>query len=140
MKQCAGVFGLRARRESTHQRIEETSTPHLFRTALRGPTPPLAIPQLLQRLATRDEAGTVTPGLRRFLLPSGRDELAKTLQQVGSWMALGCEPTTGRKIGWLGADVARICYARGSGKAERTVVTVYYTDDWQAAYFDEENY
>jgi hypothetical protein len=29
---------------------------------------------------------------------------------------------------------------RGEPETERTVVTVYYTDDWQAAYFDEENY
>ena len=114
--------------------------PHLFSTALRGPTPPVAIPQLLQRVATGDEGGMVAPGARGFLLPAARQQLGKTLQQVGSWMALGCEPATGRKIRWLGADVARICYARGSGEAERTVVTVYYTDDWQAAYFDEENY
>jgi hypothetical protein len=59
---------------------------------------------------------------------------------VGSWTALGCEPVVGRKIRWLGADVARICYARGIGETVRTVVSVYYTDAWQAAFLDYENY
>ena len=82
----------------------------------------------------------VTPGTRHFLLPAARHGLGETLQKVGSWTALGCEPPAGWKISWLGADVARICYARGTGKTERTVVTVYYTDDWQAAYFDYDSY
>ena len=114
--------------------------PHLLRSALPGPTPPLAIPDLLQRLATGDEPDTVMPAARRFLLPAARRQLGETLDRVGKWTALGCEPVAGRKIRWLGADVARICYARGIGKAERTVVTVYYTGDWKPAYFDYENY
>jgi len=36
--------------------------------------------------------------------------------------------------------VEMISYARGTGKTERTVVTVYYTQDWRAAYFDYDNY
>jgi hypothetical protein len=114
--------------------------PHLLVTALRGPTPPVAIPDLLQRVATGNEAGMVTPGARRFLLPAARQELGKTLQRVGSWMPLGCERAPGRKIRWLGADVARVCYARGTGGDERIVVTAYYTGAWKAAYFDYENY
>ncbi len=55
-------------------------------------------------------------------------------------MALGCEPASGGKIRWLGGDVARTCYARGTGETERTVVTVYYTGDWRAAYFEYESY
>jgi len=114
--------------------------PHLLRTALRGSTPQLAIPDLLRRVATGNEADMVTPGARHFLLPAARQGLGKMLQEVGSWTALGCEPAIGRGIRWLGTDVARICYARGVGETERTVVTVYYTEDWQAAYFDYENY
>ncbi|MEP7226330.1 MAG: serine hydrolase domain-containing protein [Gemmatimonadales bacterium] len=114
--------------------------PHLFRAALRGPVPPVAIPDLLQRVAAGNEAGMVTPGTRHFLLPAARRGLGETLQKVSSWTALGCEPPAGRKIRWLGAEVARICYARGTGETERTLVTVYYTEDWQAAYFDYENY
>ncbi len=53
---------------------------------------------------------------------------------------MGCEPVVGRKVRRLGADVARICYARGTGETERTVVTAYYTDNWQAGYFEHENY
>jgi CubicO group peptidase (beta-lactamase class C family) len=114
--------------------------PHLLSKAMRGPTPPLAIPDLLRRVATGDEAGMVTPGARPILLPAARHQLGETLRNVRSWMALGCEPVIGRKIRWLGADVAQICYARGTGESERTVVTVYYTGNWQAAYFDYENY
>ena len=90
--------------------------PHLFRTALRGPTPRVAIQDLLQRVAAGNEAGMVAPGARRFLLPAARQQLAETLQKVGSWTALGCEPVIGHKIRWLGADAARICYARGTGR------------------------
>jgi hypothetical protein len=53
---------------------------------------------------------------------------------------LGCEPLVKAKIRWLGADATRICYARGTGKAGRRVVTVYYGDDWRATYFDYESY
>jgi CubicO group peptidase (beta-lactamase class C family) len=114
--------------------------PHLLRTALHGPTPPLAVPALLQKMATGGEAGMVTPGARHLLLPAARDQLGETLRKVHSWMALGCEPASGRKIRWLGGDVARTCYARGTGETERTVVTVYYTGDWRAAYFEYESY
>jgi hypothetical protein len=53
---------------------------------------------------------------------------------------LGCEPVIGRKIRRLGADVARICYARAAGEAERLVVNAYYTDDWRAAYYELQYY
>lgn len=114
--------------------------PHLFTTALRGPTPAVAIPDLLQKLATGDQPATVMPAARHLLLPAARRNLAQMLEKAGSWTALGCEPVVGQKVRWLGADVARVCYARGTGKAERTVVTVYYTGDWRATYFDYENY
>ncbi|MEA2722329.1 MAG: hypothetical protein QOH59_100 [Gemmatimonadales bacterium] len=114
--------------------------PHLLKTPLRGTMPPVAIPALLQRVAAGDEAGLVTPGLQRFQRQARRQELGRMLQQVGSWTALGCEPVVKQRIRWLGAPAARVCYARGTGKAGRSVVTVYYTDDWQAAYLEHENY
>jgi hypothetical protein len=46
----------------------------------------------------------------------------------------------GGKIRWLGSDAAHVCYARGVGAEGRTVATVYYTGDWQVAYFDVENF
>jgi hypothetical protein len=46
----------------------------------------------------------------------------------------------GGHIRWLGADAVHVCYARGSGAEGRAIATVYYTRDWQAAYFDLENY
>jgi hypothetical protein len=91
-------------------------------------------------VAAGDEAGMVTPGLQRFQRPAAREELGRVLQQVDSWTALGCEPVVKQRIRWLGADAARICYARGAGKAGRRAVTVYYADDWRATYFDYESY
>ncbi|HEY8198002.1 MAG TPA: serine hydrolase domain-containing protein [Gemmatimonadales bacterium] len=114
--------------------------PQLLETPLRGATPPVAIPALLQRVAAGDEAGMVTPGLQRFQRPAAREELGRVLQQVDSWTALGCEPVVKQRIRWLGADAARICYARGAGKAGRRAVTVYYAGDWRATYFDYESY
>ena len=114
--------------------------PQLLETPLRGATPPVPIPALLQRVAAGDEAGMVTPGLQRFQRPAARQELGRVLQQVDSWKALGCEPVVKQRIRWLGADATRICYARGAGKAGRTVLTVYYADDWRATYFDYESY
>ncbi|HEY5940650.1 MAG TPA: serine hydrolase domain-containing protein [Gemmatimonadales bacterium] len=113
--------------------------PQLLETRLRGATPPVPIPALLQRVAAGNEADIVTPGLQRFQRPAARLRLSQMLQDVGSWTALGCEPVK-QKTRWLDADVARICYARGTGKAGRTVVTVYYADDWRATYFDYESY
>jgi CubicO group peptidase (beta-lactamase class C family) len=114
--------------------------PQLFSTALRGSPPPVAIPALLQRVAAGDDAGIVTPGARRFQLPAARQQLGEILQKAGSWTTLGCELVIGRKIRRLGADVARICYARAAGEAERLVVNAYYTDDWRAAYYELQYY
>jgi CubicO group peptidase (beta-lactamase class C family) len=114
--------------------------PQMLQTPLPGATAPVPIPALLQRVAAGKEAGTITPGLQGFQRPSRRQELGRMLQRVDSWIILGCEPVVEQRIRWLGADVARICYARGTGKAGRTIVTVHYTDDWRAAYLDYENY
>lgn len=46
----------------------------------------------------------------------------------------------GGQVRWLGAEAVHVCYARGIGTESRTVATVYYTRDWQVAYFDLENY
>ncbi len=114
--------------------------PQLLATPLRGGTPPVAIPALLQRIAAGNDTGIVTPGLQRFQRPARRQELGRMLKTVGSWTVLGCEPVVKQKIRWLGTDAARICYARGTGGARRRVVTVYYADDWRATYLHYESY
>jgi hypothetical protein len=73
--------------------------------------------------------------------PSSSAAQAVPLDSVAqSWMALGCERPMGGQIRWLGADATHVCYARGFGVKERAVVTIYFTSDWQVAYFDLENY
>ena len=114
--------------------------PHLFRAPLRAPTPPVSIADLLHGLAEGDKGAMLTSGARRFLRPAVRRELGQMLEKADSWTALGCEPLAGLKERLLGADVARVCYARGTGKSERTVVSVYYARDWLATYFDYEDY
>lgn len=114
--------------------------PQLLETPLPGATPPVPIPALLQRVVAGTEASIVTPGLRHFQRPAARQHLGRMLQERGSWTPLGCEAVVNREIRWLGAPAARICYARGIGKAGRTLVTVYYGNDWRATYLDYENY
>jgi hypothetical protein len=61
------------------------------------------------------------------------------------WMlALSLAAQTTPRLDYVGLSVAvlrgdRVLLARGAGETERTVVTVYYTGDWQA-YFDYESY
>ncbi len=113
--------------------------PQLFTEAIRGPRPPVPISALLDRIVAGNQAG-ITPGARRHLVPAARRHLPEILKQSQSWTALGCERPMGGKIRWLGSDAAHVCYARGVGAEGRTVATVYYTGDWQVAYFDVENY
>ncbi|MEO8090477.1 MAG: serine hydrolase domain-containing protein [Gemmatimonadales bacterium] len=114
--------------------------PQRLETPLRGTRPPAAIPALLARVAAGNEAGMVTPGLQRFQRPAMRRELGQMLEKADSWTALGCEPLVGPKERLLGTDVERVCYAKGIGQSGRTVVSVYYTPDWLATYFDYEDY
>jgi hypothetical protein len=82
----------------------------------------------------------IAPGARRHLVPAARRQVPEILKQAETWTALGCErPTTGR-LRWLGADAVHVCYSRGVGPEDRTVATVYFTGDWQVAYFGLENY
>jgi hypothetical protein len=46
----------------------------------------------------------------------------------------------GGQIRWLGSEALHVCYARGTGVQGRAVASVYYTGDWQVAYFDLEKY
>jgi CubicO group peptidase (beta-lactamase class C family) len=114
-------------------------SPHLLARALGGPTTPVPIPVLLRRIAAADSSG-VTPGLHRSLLPLARKDLGMTLGDVKSWTLLGCEGVAGRGITKLDATIERICYARGVGKDRRVIVSVFYTSDSRAGYFEYEDY
>jgi CubicO group peptidase (beta-lactamase class C family) len=113
--------------------------PELLASTIGGPTPPVTISALLHRIVSGNEAG-IAPGARRHLVPAARRQLPDILKQAQSWTALGCERPMGGQIRWLGADAVHVCYARGVGPEGRTVATVYFTGEWQVAYFEVENY
>ncbi len=114
--------------------------PHLFSRSLNGPATPVPIPVLLRRIAQGDDSSGVTPGLHRFLRPAARKDLGTTLTDVRSWTALGCDRVTGRGIAKLDGSIEQICYSRAIGKSRRVIVSVFYTGDWRAAYFEISDY
>jgi CubicO group peptidase (beta-lactamase class C family) len=113
--------------------------PELLSSTIGGPNPPVPIAAVLRRIVSGNEAG-IAPGARRHLVPAARRWLPELLKQAKTWTALGCERPMGDQIRWLGADAVHVCYARGVGAEDRTVATVYFTGDWQVAYFELENY
>jgi CubicO group peptidase (beta-lactamase class C family) len=113
--------------------------PEMFSATLDGPNPPVAISALFRGILAGKEAG-IAPGARRHLVPAARRQLPELLKQAQSWKALGCERPVGGQIRFLGTDAVHVCYARGVGVQDRAVATVYYTGDWQVAYFEVENY
>jgi CubicO group peptidase (beta-lactamase class C family) len=113
--------------------------PGRFSSTLGGPNPPVAIATLLRRMLAGNEAG-IAPGARRHLVPAARRQLPEILKQADTWTALGCERPPGGHVRWLGAEAVHVCYARGVGREDRTVATVYFTGDWRVAYFELENY
>jgi CubicO group peptidase (beta-lactamase class C family) len=109
--------------------------PHTIAARLPGGsiTPPIS--DLLKQIVARDSAG-VTAGLHRFLSAAARQEWAELLGPVRSWTPLGCDAVTERRIVRLGAEVERICYARGTGASAPLLVSVYYAAGGRAAYLD----
>jgi CubicO group peptidase (beta-lactamase class C family) len=113
--------------------------PHLM-TARSSSAPPVPIADLLRRVAEGADSSVLTPGLRRFLTEADRKDLKQTLDQLKFWSGLGCDDVAGSGISWLAGKVERICYARGSGSAQRVAVSVFYTEDWRATHFDLQPY
>ena len=113
--------------------------PELFDSTIGGSSPPVPISALLRRIVAGNAHG-IAPGARRHLLPAARRQLPEILKQARSWTALGCERPMGGRVQWLGAEAVHVCYARGVGTEGRAVATVYYTRDWQVAYFDFDYY
>lgn len=75
------------------------------------------------------DSSVLAPGLRRFLTGADRKDLKQTLDQLKFWTMLGCDDVAGSGITWLGGNVERICYARGSGSAQPVAASVFYTKD-----------
>jgi CubicO group peptidase (beta-lactamase class C family) len=112
--------------------------PHRLAAPLSGPRPPVAIGELVARLADGEDSALVTAGLHRFLGKAERHDWQELLAAQIRWTALGCEPAVDHPISRLGAEVAWLCYARAEGEAGRAAVTALYTRDWRAA--DVESY
>lgn len=114
--------------------------PQLLPAPLASPSPPLPIPELLDRIAGSADSNAITPGLGRFLIGGARGELHQTLQKAGAWTFLGCDEVAARRISWLGGEVERICYVRSATPGQHTVVSLFYTGDWRATYIDPQTY
>jgi CubicO group peptidase (beta-lactamase class C family) len=112
--------------------------PHRLPGPLPGPRPPLPLEQLVGRIAGAGDSADATPALRRFLGAAERAEWREEASTVTAWTPLGCEPASDHPMTRLGAAIAWLCYARGTGPRAGLAVTALYTDDWHLA--DIESY
>jgi CubicO group peptidase (beta-lactamase class C family) len=101
---------------------------------------PSDIPELLIAIAGGGELPNATEGLRRFMAPAFRNEVAHLVRAVTSWASLGCDPVAERRITRLGGSVERVCYARGTGPSARSLVSVSFTADSDATFLDWYDY
>jgi CubicO group peptidase (beta-lactamase class C family) len=116
------------------------AAPHLLTEALPGQGSPQPIPYLLRAMAVGQDSGMVAAGLRRFRSKETREGLSRLVTRIQSWTTLGCDGVAGKGISRLGDDVARICYARGSGAEGGELVSVFFTDDWRVAFLDVDDF
>ena len=112
--------------------------PHRLGRPLPGPMPPIPTDSLLRRTAEGREGDVAAPGYSRFLSAPERARWGE-VASAGSddWTPLGCDEVAGQGITTLGAQVARVCYARAHRADGDRLVTVQYTDAWQAALVDD---
>src|SRR4029077_14370720 len=107
--------------------------PHVWQGTPSGARPPEAIDQLLRKVATGAESERLAPGLKTFLTADLRERIARRLKGATGWTFVGCDGVEGRGLSRLGSPIARICYAKGSGSAPNSLVTVLYGAEWRAA-------
>lgn len=112
--------------------------PHLMPATRAGPPQPIRA--LLAAVAGDSAGARLTPGLRKFIPASMREEWRQGLSEVHSWESVGCDEVSGRRLERLGGRVARVCYARALGDRFRRLVSVAYTADWVATDLDSYSY
>jgi CubicO group peptidase (beta-lactamase class C family) len=103
------------------------AAPHLL-PAGAGDAGPRPVADLLRALATGADADVATPGLRRFLSPDTRKQFGNEGREVSAWTPLGCDDLTGRTFAYLGAKVARACYARSASGSPYLAEVLYAAD------------
>lgn len=114
----------------------ELAAAHLAPPAAPGaPAPRQPVPSLLEEVAA-GKADGITPALERFLSPRARREIGELGGPAVRWTFVGCDDVVRRGVTRLGAGVARLCYARGTGGDADHLVEVAYTGDWKAAFID----
>jgi CubicO group peptidase (beta-lactamase class C family) len=111
--------------------------PHRLAGPLPGPLPPIPADSLLRRIAERREGDRATPGLSRFLPAPERARWGEVASAGTDWTPLGCDHVAEQGITVLGARVAHVCYAHAHGADGDRLVTIQYTDTWQAAQVDD---
>lgn len=107
------------------------AAPQLLPPAAKDDAPhPTA--DVLHALATGADADLATPGLRRFLTPGTRKGFAMDAKEPVTWTALGCDDISASQFAYLGAPVARACYAR-TASGTPYLAEVFYTADGRVA-------
>ena len=91
-------------------------------------------PALLSAIAAgREDSALTTRGFRQFASPPWRKELAEALKLVNSWTPLTCDTSAFGSFMYLGVEVARMCYLRGTGPKASLVASMYYSADRRVA-------
>jgi len=96
-------------------------------------------------LMTAIAAGTEDPlrttsGFRRYAVASWRKDLGQEMKLASSWMPLTCDTLASGSFMYLGADVTRMCYVRGSGPKADLLADVYYSADRRLAGIEINDY
>ena len=79
-----------------------------------------------------DTSGT-TPAFRRFATRAWRKELAEEATGVSEWESVGCDSLPVGLLVYLDSGIARTCYVRGTGAADRLLASVYLSADERIA-------
>lgn len=112
--------------------------PHLLPPSRAGARD--RIHSLVHAIVADSASSRITPGLRRFISESVREEWRDGLRAVRRWESAGCDDVSAHRLERLGARVARVCYARALGDGYRRLVSVAYTADWVATDLDSYSY
>ncbi len=90
--------------------------------------------------ADRESPESETPGFRRFAAPAWRKELREDIKPVESWTPLTCDTLGSGAFMYLGAEITRMCYVRGTGPEASVLANVYFSADRRLAGIEINDY